>query len=208
MSVDVKCCGLEGPQEPEDGAGDTIYYRVTREGPLIRRLWTETWRKGENKTHVCLGRASRPEGQASAKILNCKGGHFRTGKKASMPGADWARRRVKGEEEGDGRRWEVGGMSICSVIVGALDFTVKRTGCWGLLRHLEDGEMNTGWKYIKWVSGWWSHYIQCWLLGQCKSRGRSLSGVPWSSALGYTIIHEAVHWLGLNNRAYTNNTNT
>ena len=60
---------------------------------------------------------------------------------------------MTGEKEGDGRQWEVGGMSICSVIVGALDFTVKRTGCWGLLWHLEDGEMNTGWKYIK-VSFW------------------------------------------------------
>ena len=120
--------------------------------PLLRWLWAETWRKGESKPCVCLGRESRPERQASAKILNCKGGHFRTGKEASMPGAYWARR-VKGEEERDGRRWEVRGTSICSVMVEALDFSVKRIGCWGLLWHLEDREMNTGWKYIK-VSFW------------------------------------------------------
>lgn len=30
MSADVKYCGLEGPQEPGDGAGDIIYYGVTR----------------------------------------------------------------------------------------------------------------------------------------------------------------------------------
>lgn len=43
-------------------------------------------------------------------------------------------------------------MSICPVTVGALDL-IKRTGCWGLLWHLEDGEMNAGWKYIK--VGFW-----------------------------------------------------
>lgn len=46
MSADVKCCGLEGPQEPGDGAGDTIYYRVTKEGPSNKALVSRDLKEG------------------------------------------------------------------------------------------------------------------------------------------------------------------